>query len=115
MKKKYRIRYEIMWAVIIIALILLPQLIGTVKLCLQIILPTLGKGDELHLLFEYSDTGYGSVDMEVSYPGRDANPLDEGDPLSVTMIRHVCQALDYTYADGRCRLTGTLSCDAGTY
>ena len=31
MKKKYRIRYEIMWAVIIIALILLPQLIGTVK------------------------------------------------------------------------------------
>ena len=30
-KKKYRIKYEIMWAVIIIALILLPQLIGTVE------------------------------------------------------------------------------------
>ena len=30
-KKNYRIRYEIMWAVIIIALILLPQLIGTAK------------------------------------------------------------------------------------
>ena len=104
-----------MWAVIIIALILLPQLIGTVKLCLQIILPTLGKGDELHLLFEYSDTGYGSVDMEVSYPGRDVNPLEAGDPLSVTMIRHVCRTLDYQYVDGCCRITGTLSLDAGSY
>ena len=30
-KKKNRVKYEIMWAVIIIALILLPQLIGTAK------------------------------------------------------------------------------------
>ena len=83
------------------------------ELCLQLILPTLGGGDELHLLFEYSDTGYGSVNMEVSYPGRDVNPLEEGDPLSVSMTRHVCQALDYKYIDGRCTITGTLSCDAG--
>ena len=85
------------------------------ELCLQLILPTLGGGDELHLLFEYSDTGSGSVDMEVSYPGRDVNPLEEGDPLSVTMTRHVCRALDYKYIDGCCRITGTLSCDAGSY
>ncbi len=30
-KKEYRFKYEIIWAVIIIALILLPQLIGTTK------------------------------------------------------------------------------------
>ena len=85
------------------------------ELCLQIILPVLGGGDELHLLFEYSDTGSGSVDMEVSYPGRDVNPLEEGDPLCVAMTRHVCRALEYNYVDGRCRITGTLSCDAGSY
>ena len=85
------------------------------ELCLQTILPTLGREDELHLLFEYSDTGYGSVDMEVSYPGRDVNPLEAGDPLSVTMIRHVCRTLDYQYVDGCCRITGTLSLDAGSY
>ncbi len=79
------------------------------ELCMQIILPTLGREDELHLLFEYSDTGRGSVDMEVSYPGRDVNPLEEGDPLSVTLIRKVCGALDYKYVDGSCRISGTLS------
>ena len=82
------------------------------ELCLQIILPTLGGEEELHLLFEYSDAGTGSVDMEVSYPGRDMNPLEEGDPLSVMITRHACRALDYQYADGRCTITGTLSSDA---
>ena len=85
------------------------------ELCLQTILPTLGREDELHLLFEYSDTGYGSVDMEVSYPGRDVNPLEEGDPVSVAMTRHACRELDYKYVDGICRITGTLSCDSGSY
>jgi polar amino acid transport system ATP-binding protein len=79
------------------------------ELCMQIILPILGGEDELHLLFEYSDTGNGIVDMEVSYTGRDVNPLEEGESLSVTLIRNVCRALDYKYIDGTCRISGTLS------
>ncbi len=77
------------------------------ELCIQTILPTLKSGEEIRLTFEYSDTNGGNVDMTVTYPGQDRNPL-EGDTLSLALIRHACQKLDWQYRDGVCRIKGNL-------
>jgi ABC-type phosphonate transport system ATPase subunit len=72
------------------------------------ILPTLGMDDEIRMVYEYKDADGGTVDLEVTYPGEDRNPLEEGDGLSLTLTRHACSMLDWEYEDGICRIKGRL-------
>jgi polar amino acid transport system ATP-binding protein len=78
------------------------------ELCVQTILPNLKNNDELRLIFEYNEENGGSVNMEVTYPGQNQNPLDIGDELSLTLTKHACQTLDWEYDDGICRIKGIL-------
>lgn len=64
--------------------------------------------NSIRLVFEYSDTDGGNIDMKVTYPGQDQNPLEDGDTLSLALIRHACQKLDWQYRDGVCRIEGNL-------
>ena len=72
------------------------------------ILSTLGMDDEIRMVNEYKDADGGTVDLEVTYPGEDRNPLEEGDGLSLTLTRHACSMLDWEYEDGICRIKGRL-------
>jgi len=72
------------------------------------ILLTLGMDDEIRMVYEYKDADGGTVDLEVTYPGEDRNPLEEGDGLSLTLTRHACSMLDWEYEDGICRIKGRL-------
>ena len=78
------------------------------ELCVQVILPTLGSQDALQLVFEYSEADGGSVHMEATYPGANRNPLDEGDAISLSLIRNVCADLSWQYQDGVCKIEGKL-------
>ena len=80
----------------------------TEELCIQTILPMLDSEDELRLVFEYSDADGGNVDMEVTWPGQDRDPLETGDALSIALIRHACQDLHWQYHDGICKTEGKL-------
>ncbi|MBO5551694.1 MAG: amino acid ABC transporter ATP-binding protein, partial [Lachnospiraceae bacterium] len=72
------------------------------ELCIQTVLPVLGDRDELRLVFEYSESDGGSVNMEITYPGADRDPFREGDALSAALIRNACQSQSWQYRDGIC-------------
>ena len=78
------------------------------ELCIQTILPMLGSSDEIRLVFEYSETDGGNVNIEVTYPGQDENPLEKSDDFSLMLIRHACQTLSWECHDGGCRIEGKL-------
>ena len=78
------------------------------ELCIQTILPMLGISDEIRLVFEYSETDGGNVNIEVTYPGQDENPLEKSDDFSLMLIRHACQTLSWECHDGVCRIEGKL-------
>lgn len=78
------------------------------ELCIQTILPMLGSSDEIRLVFEYSETDGGNVNIEVTYPGQDENPLEKSDDFSLMLIRHACQTLSWECHDGVCRIEGKL-------
>ena len=78
------------------------------ELCIQIILPTIDNDVSLQLVFEYSEMGDGSIHMEASWPGRNQNPLDEGDPISVALTRNACQKMEWRHSDGINSIKGTV-------
>lgn len=79
------------------------------ELCVQIILPMLEQNGEIRLVLEYSEADGGCADVEISYPGPDRNPLDEGDELSLALIRNACSDLSWQYNSGACKITGRLT------
>ena len=51
----------------------------------------------------------GTVNLDVTYPGEDRNPLEEGEGLSLTLTRHACSMLQWEYEGGICRIKGRLA------
>lgn len=51
----------------------------------------------------------GTVDLDVTYPGEDRDPLEEGEGLSLTLTRHACSMLQWEYEGGICRIKGRLA------
>ena len=79
------------------------------ELCIQTVLPMLKRRDELRLIFEYSEAGDGIVNMKITYPGEDRDPLENGDAVSAALTRNACQTLSFRYNDGICSIEGRLA------
>lgn len=82
------------------------------ELCVQTLLPILKNGDELRLVYELGETGSGSVNLEVTYPGPDINPLEEGqeaESIPLIIARHACKDLCWQYRDGTCEIRGNIN------
>jgi hypothetical protein len=82
------------------------------ELCVQTLLPILKNGDELRLVYELGETGSGSVNLEVTYPGPDINPLEEGqeaESIPLIIARHACKDLSWQYRDGTCEIRGNIN------
>ena len=78
------------------------------ELGMNTVLPTLKGDGEIRLVFEYSEAAGGSVQMELSYAGEDNNPLESADALSLALIRHACEELEWRCDGGTCRIRGEL-------
>ena len=78
------------------------------ELGMNTVLPTLKGDGEIRLVFEYSEAAGGSVQMELSYAGEDNNPLESADALSLALIRHACEELEWRCDGGTCRIRGKL-------
>ncbi len=78
------------------------------ELCLDTILPLLKAESEIRLVFEYSESDGGVINMEAIYTGEDRNPLEEADDLSLALSRNVCRELTWDYKDGVGRVKGKL-------
>ena len=72
------------------------------ELCIQTILPRLGAGDVLHLMFEAGETDGTGVDMTITYLGEDSDPMKEADAISLAMIQNACKGLSYSYDGNQC-------------
>ena len=84
------------------------------ELCVQTLLPMLKNGDELRLVYELGETASGSVNLEVTYPGPDINPLEQGqeaESIPLIIVRHACKDLCWQYRDGLCEIEGTVRND----
>ena len=79
------------------------------ELCWNTILRNDLTKQPVDLAFEYDDTNDGTVDMMVSYQGTGPDPLLNGDPLCVALIRNACRDLTFECQDGRCILRSKLS------
>lgn len=78
------------------------------ELCIQVILPMLENGDELHIVFEYTEANDGNINIEITYRGNGTDPLLTGDELSVILVRGACPDLSFEHNAGKCRIEGKL-------
>lgn len=83
------------------------MLIMMEELCVQTLLPLLSEKDKLHLVYEHNESD-NSVHVEITYPGPDRNPLEEGDEISLALIRQACTSLSWQRHEGICRISGDL-------
>ena len=79
------------------------------ELCVNILLRMPDIRNGIRLVIEYSEADGGTAGLKVTWEGPDRNPLEEGDELSLTLIRNACPDLAWQYRDGACRITGTVS------
>ena len=78
------------------------------ELCIQTILPGLNSSEKIGLVFEYNEENGTSISMEVSYPSKDRDPLEEADPLSRKLIENACHDLSYQCSGGFCTVKGSI-------
>ena len=78
------------------------------ELCVQTILPGLNSGEEISLIFEYNEENGTGISMEVSYPSKDRNPLEDADPLSLKLIQNACHDLSWQDSGGTCTVKGRI-------
>ena len=78
------------------------------ELCINTILPTLGKEDRMQVGFEYSSRDDGTLTMTVSYPGENENPLLHSDHLSAVLTRYACKEIRFSTQENQSLITATL-------
>ncbi len=78
------------------------------ELCIQTILPGLNSSEKIGLVFEYNEENGTSISMEVTYPSKDQDPLEEADPLSRKLIENACHDLSYQCSGGFCTVKGSI-------
>ena len=64
------------------------------ELCVQTLIPRLGKLFKLNFSVEYSDEN-GRLDVSIRFGGDLFNPLTDGDELSVMIVRGACESSAY--------------------
>ena len=79
------------------------------ELCINTVLPVIDRGESLRLVFEYSDSEGGFIDVHLTYNGDDKDPLESADELSMKLIRHSCPDLAWEYNDGQCVINGRMA------
>lgn len=78
------------------------------ELCIQTILPGLNSSEKIGLVFEYNEENGTSISMEVTYPSKDQDSLEEADPLSRKLIENACHDLSYQCSGGFCTVKGSI-------
>ena len=68
------------------------------------IVPRLAPGQTLHILTEYTESA-DRLEMRFLWGGAPCNPLEEGEPLSLRLVKAFLAGSRYDYADGENRLT----------
>ena len=68
------------------------------------IVPRLAPGQTLHILTEYAESA-DRLEMRFLWGGAPCNPLEEGEPLSLRLVKAFLAGSRYDYADGENRLT----------
>lgn len=68
------------------------------------IVPRLAPGQMLHILTEYAESA-DRLEMRFLWGGAPCNPLEEGEPLSLRLVKAFLAGSRYDYADGENRLT----------
>ena len=79
------------------------------ELCIQTILPKLERSDKIRLIFEYDEADNGAVFMELCYPGKNQDLLENADPISQSLIRHACKNISKEYENGKWKIRGTIA------
>lgn len=64
------------------------------ELCVQSLLPKLGKDVRIRMTVEYSEET-GQADMTMRYNGPDFDPVSEGDVLSAALIKGACTRIEH--------------------
>lgn len=78
------------------------------ELCIQTILPGLNSSEKIGLVFEYNEENGTGISMEVTYPSKDQDPLEEADPISRKLIENACHDLSYQCSGGFCTVKGSI-------
>ncbi len=78
------------------------------ELFMQTILPSVDNDDEIKLVFEYNESGDGSIETELVYNGENSDPLKD-DSLSVILARYALNDMTWEYKDGICTVSGTIN------
>ena len=77
------------------------------ELCLTTIYDHYKDQTDMEFTYEYSES-MDTIEVEVQYRGEAFDPLQEGDALSVILIRNAAESLAYEYKDGRNIVRGML-------
>ncbi|MCD7868556.1 MAG: amino acid ABC transporter ATP-binding protein, partial [Clostridiales bacterium] len=73
------------------------------EICAMNIIPNQSEDHVLHISTEYAeDTD--TLEMRFEWRGESYNPMEEGDELSITLVKAYLKDMDYTYEDGENRL-----------
>lgn len=64
------------------------------ELCMQTLAPRMGLDPQIRMLVEYSEEN-NDTSMTIRYAGPDFNPLEEGDELSVLLVKGLCRSSSY--------------------
>ncbi|MCD7981472.1 MAG: hypothetical protein LUF32_04020 [Clostridiales bacterium] len=73
------------------------------EICAMNIIPNQSEAYVLRISTEYEeDTD--TLEMRFEWSGEPYNPMEEGDELSITLVKAYLKDADYTYADGENRL-----------
>ena len=66
------------------------------ELCMQTLVPRIGNELQMQLLVEYSEEN-NDTSMTIRYTGPAFHPLEEGDELSMLLVKGLCQSSTYRY------------------
>ncbi len=64
------------------------------EICTQTLAPKMGDDIQIHVTAEYSEEN-NDADMLIRYGGPAFNPLEEGDELSIRLVKGICQSTSY--------------------
>lgn len=79
------------------------------ELCQNILIPFIGRNDKISFGFEYDEKSENRVNMFISFPGENKNPLKDADGLALSIVKHTCEDIDWKYNDGIHSIGGTVS------
>ena len=67
------------------------------ELCMQMILPKLPEEFRMNIMMEYSQTEE-NVNMQIKYDGKEINPLESDNILSLKIARNAAESIAYNQA-----------------